>query len=236
MRGLVLTLLGVAAGLWLAVLFQASPQPLSGASTEGSEPTQLAIERLEGEQQALKTTLAELRQQLAERQQAVSAQTGQLEALERELERQRLLAGLVPVQGPGVQVTLDDSDVQVPAAADPNVYLIHEYDLRDTVNLLWLAGAEAVAINEERLVSTSSIYCVGSTVLVNATRLSPPYRVRAIGDPDALKQQLDNPSYLKSLKDKQRLYGLRFEVEPMLAVSLQGYSGGFLTQFAGPGE
>ena len=51
------------------------------------------------------------------------------------------------------------------------------------LNLLWLAGAEAVSLNGERVVATTSIYCVGSTILVNDTRLSPPYEFLAIGDP-----------------------------------------------------
>ena len=48
-------------------------------------------------------------------------------------------------------------------------FIIHEYELRDIVNLLWMAGSDAIAINDERLVSNSSIYCVGSTVMVGET-------------------------------------------------------------------
>jgi uncharacterized protein YlxW (UPF0749 family) len=205
-------------------------------SSSGSAKVWLSIGRLEAEQQELRATLAELRQEVAARQQAAAANTDRFQALKSELDRQRLLAGLTSVQGPGVLVTLDDSEVQVPRGADPNAYIIHEYDLRDIVNLLWMAGSEAVAINNERLVSNSSVYCLGSTVMVNNTRLSPPYSIRAIGNPRVQQDYIRNPSYLKQLKEKQRIYGLRFDVEGAAVLTLPAYSGGFLVQYAGPGD
>jgi uncharacterized protein YlxW (UPF0749 family) len=207
-----------------------------GATSPQASRISLSIQRLEAEQQDLKATLAELRQEFAGRQRAAAAQTDRLQVLEVELDRQQLLAGLTPVQGPGVVVTLDDSTMQLPAGVDPNAYIIHEYDLRDIVNLLWMAGSEAIAINAERLVSTSSIYCVGSTVMVNNTRLAPPYFIQAIGNPRVQQDYLRNPSHLNDLKEKQRLYGLLFEVKDVANLSLPPYSGGFLIQHARPGE
>jgi uncharacterized protein YlxW (UPF0749 family) len=133
-------------------------------------------------------------------------------------------------------VTLDDSGVRIPPGADPNAYIIHEYDLRDIVNLLWMAGSEGIAINEERLVGQSSVYCVGSTVMVNNRRLSPPYEIRAIGNPRVQQDYLRNPSFLQNLKEKEQLYGLRFDVQGASVLTLPAYTGGFLVQHARPGE
>jgi uncharacterized protein YlxW (UPF0749 family) len=190
---------------------------------------------LEVEQRELKATLAMLRQEVSERQQAVAADTDRLHSLQEELERQRILAGLTPVQGPGVQVILDDSRAQIPPGVDSNLYIVHEYDLRDVVNILWMAGSEAIAINGERLVSGSSVYCLGSTVIVNDTRLSPPYTIRAIGSPRIQQDYLRNPGYLTGLKEKQRLYGLRFQIEGATNLTLPAFSGGFSDQYASPG-
>jgi uncharacterized protein YlxW (UPF0749 family) len=235
-RSISVLLVGLTLGLLLSVSWQPLPQTSVGATSPQSIRILLSIQRLEAEQQELKATLAELRQELTERQRAAAAQTGRLQVLEVELHRQQLLAGLLPVQGPGVVVALDDSTVQIPAGADPNAYIIHEYDLRDIINLLWMAGSEAIAINDERLVSISSIYCVGSTVMVNNTRLSPPYLIQAIGNPRVQQDYLRNQSHLKDLKEKQRLYGLRFEVKDAANLTLPAYSGGFLIQHARPGE
>lgn len=227
---------GLVLGLLLVLAWRARAADGSVDSRPESGKVWLSVERLEAEQRELRATLAGLRQEVAARQQAAAANTDRLQTLKAELDRQQLMAGLTPVKGPGVLVTLDDSDVQIPRGADPNAYIIHEYDLRDIVNLLWMAGSEAVAINDERLVGNSSIYCLGSTVMVNSTRLSPPYYVRAIGNPKIQQDYLRNPSYLKQLKEKQRLYGLRFDVSGAASVALPAYSGGFLIQHARPGD
>lgn len=235
-RNLSLLVAGLTLGLLLslnwrqpALNYAAEPAPRTGRVWH-------SVERLEVEQRELKATLADLRQELAEQQQAAGANTDRLEALRAELERQQLLAGRVAVQGPGIVVIVDDSEAQIPPGADPNQYIVHEHDLRDIVNVLWMAGSEAIAINDERLVSHSSVYCVGSTVMVNDTRLSPPYLIRAIGNPRVQADYVRNPSYLKSLKEKQRLYGLRFDVKSETSVTLPAYGGGFLVQHARPGE
>ena len=235
-RLLSLLFVGLSLGLLLSVGWQTAAQRNAGAAGSPSGQFLLSVQRLEAEQQALKTTLAELRQELAHRQQAVASQSERLQVLEIELARQQLLASLTPVQGPGVIVTLDDSPAQVPPSVDANLYLIHEYDLRDVVNLLWIAGSEAIAINSERLTSFSSVYCVGSTVMVNDTRLAPPYLIQAIGNPRVQQDYLRNPSHLKELKEKQRLYGVRFEVREVANLTLPAYSGSFLIRHAKPGD
>ena len=229
-------LVGLNLGLLFGLAWRPQPETNTRATRQGASRVAASVQRLEAEQQELKTRLAELRLELAERQQAAAAQTDLLQALDDELDKQQLLVGLTSLQGPGVMITLDDSEVQIPQGADPNAYIIHEYDLRDIVNLLWMAGSEAIAINDERMVSHSSVYCAGSTVMVNNTRLSPPYVIRAIGNPRVLQDYLRNPSYLTNLKDKQRLYGLRFEVMGHTDLVLPSYSGGFLVQYAGLGE
>jgi uncharacterized protein YlxW (UPF0749 family) len=239
-RGMAGNLSLLVVGLALGLLLSVGWRPSGGNGVVETHLESRAvwpgIERLEAEQRQLKTTLAELRQELSRRQQAAAANTDRLQALKAELDREQLLAGLTPVQGPGVVVILDDSAVSVPPDADSNTYLIHEYDVRDIVNLLWMAGSEAIAINDERLVSTSSIFCVGNTVMVNDTRLSPPYLIRAVGNPRVQQDYLRNPSYLTDLKDKERRYGLRFHVQGLAELSLPAYSGGFLFQHARPGE
>jgi uncharacterized protein YlxW (UPF0749 family) len=232
-------LLGLNLGLFFGLSRSPQSEFVGGAPEQGSDRVWSSIQRLEAEQQKLKSKLSDLRLALTERQQSAAAQTGLLQELNAELDRQQLLVGLMPLEGPGIMVTLDDSEVQIPQGADPNAYIIHiihEYDLRDIVNLLWMAGSEAIAINDERLVNNSSVYCAGSTVMVNNTRLSPPYVIRAIGNPRVLQDYLRNPSYLINLREKQRMYGLRFEVMGHTNLTLPAYSGGFLVQYARLGE
>ena len=195
----------------------------------------LTIQRLEAEQEELKESIGRMREALDEYRRELADNTEMLKEINAELERQKMMAGLLAVEGAGVRVTLDDSSIQS-ATADSNECLIHEYDLRDVVNLLWLAGSEAIAVNGERIVATSSIYCVGSTVMVNDTRLSPPYLIQAVGNSITQEDVLRNPAYLEGIKQRAELYGVQFKVSRAGTLALPAYKGGFPTHYAQLGK
>ena len=235
-RTLALIVAGLLLGLSLAVRWQGQPPPANDASTARERAAQ-GISELEREQEQLKATLAELRGKLASVQRQASQTTALLAQISADLERERMAAGLVALRGPGVIVQLDDSAMAAnavgPAAQD---YIIHEYDLRDVVNLLWNGGAEAVAINDERLVNTTSIYCVGSTIMVNDTRLSPPYQIRAIGDRKQMGPLLENPAFLAGIRQKAKTYGIEFKISWADSVDIPAFSGTFRLRYANAGE
>lgn len=130
----------------------------------------------------LEIEVAVLRHRLAAATEEAGRGQRGLRALSVELENLRAFAGLTPIQGPGVLVELSDNPRPLRPGDDPNEGLLHYSDLVRIVTDLWGAGAEAVAINGERLMGTSAITCVGTTVLVNQRRLTPPFRLTAIGD------------------------------------------------------
>ena len=67
------------------------------------------------------------------------------------------------------------------------MYIIHDDDLLRVINELRAAGAEAIAINGERIVAMSEIRCAGPTLSVNNNRSAPPYEIKAIGNPNNLE-------------------------------------------------
>lgn len=201
---------------------------------DASDQVTQMVRQLELEQAELKRTVGLLREELDARQRAMGSSTKLFEGLSSELMAQKMRAGLVDVQGPGVEIILDDSHRL--SGGSTNDHLIHDYDLRDVVNLLWIAGAEAIAINDERIVNSSSLYCVGSTVLVNDTRLSPPYQIKAIGHPAGLMDHLENPGYLGELKVRQARMGVRLESFPVESVVVPAYRGSLPLQYAKPGS
>jgi uncharacterized protein YlxW (UPF0749 family) len=219
-------------GFLLTVQFRSAATHLP-AREQSRLATVASVERLEQEQRELKDQIAQLRAQIAAAQRASDAVTADT-LVSANIDQQRLLAGLIPVRGQGIIVTLDDSTRTVGAADDANNFIIHDYELRDVVSLMWLASAEAVSINEERLVNVSSIYCVGSTILVNDTRLSPPYEVRAVGDPAVLEQALQNPKNLAKLRARVKSYGIQFKVAPAKDVVTLAYSGKLNIRYARP--
>ena len=92
--------------------------------------------------------------------------------------------GSWPLEGPGLVLQLEDSQVPVPAGASAADYRVSARDLRSAIEELWLAGAEAVSVNGERIVPMTAIVDIGGSVLVNSAYLAPPYQVAAIGPAD----------------------------------------------------
>jgi uncharacterized protein YlxW (UPF0749 family) len=229
-------IIGIVMGFVVAVVWNGASTPSSGSSTSSRERTASTIARLEKEQEELKATIGQLRNQIDEYQRRAPANAQTLAEITAEINRQQMLAGLTALEGPGIRVTLDDSSAPSPVlGAGANAYIVHEYDLRDIVNLLWLAGSEAIAINDERVVVTTSIYCVGSTVMVNDTRLSPPYRIQALGDPTRQEEALSNTAYLKDLRERVKRYGLQFKFSRMGQLVIPAYSGRLSLRYASTG-
>lgn len=106
------------------------------------------------------------------------------EQLNDQLSEIKVFAGLTELEGPGVLVTLKDNPAAGPMPAEPDI--IHDYDLRKVINELLSAGAEAISVNGQRFVSTSSIRCAGPTILVDDVKVAPPFQIYAIGNPDVL--------------------------------------------------
>ena len=105
-------------------------------------------------------------------------------------ERLQLLAGTTAVEGAGIEVGLDDSAIPKKANENPNLYIIHDEDLLRVLNELRAAGAEAISLNDQRIVAMSEVRCAGPTVSVNNIRSAPPYVIKAIGAPKTLTSAL----------------------------------------------
>jgi len=128
-----------------------------------------------------------------------------------ELAETKMQAGYVAVSGPGLLITLADSEVL--REIDEDFYYIHDWYLRDIVNLLWTGGAEAITINNERLTTTSEIFCGGTTIFINSHLVSPPYVIGVIGDANNLTTSLKMGTIMPILEDMQKTYGIVFTVE-----------------------
>lgn len=139
--------------------------------------------------------------------------------LSEQLKRAEIMAGLVDVKGPGITVTLKDNDNSSLSSGET---LIHDEDLRRVVNELLAAGAEAVCINNSRIVSTTAIRCVGPTILVNDTKMAPPYTIKAIGKTDPLLAAVN----LKGgVIDNLRLWGFPISVSASSEMVIPRYNG-----------
>jgi uncharacterized protein YlxW (UPF0749 family) len=138
--------------------------------------------------QALGGQVTDLRKQLEDYEAAASRGLSVAESMSKEVETLRIALGLKAMQGPGVTVRLDDPQVQV--RGGPPVVVTYQ-DVVAVINELWAAGAEAIAINGQRIMATTGFGQVGGTVVVNLQRLSQPFAIDAIGDPATLQSALN---------------------------------------------
>lgn len=142
------------------------------------------VRTMESERNKMSNELKETRAHMVELEESAGKREQVSKQLQDQLVRSRIEAGLTGMKGPGVVVSMNDSPRTAPASEDNYFYIVHDVDLTALVNELWAAGAEAICVNEQRIVTRSSIRCVGPAVLVNGVRLTAPYVVKAIGSKD----------------------------------------------------
>lgn len=148
--------------------------------------------------------LAETNKKMEEYKEKISLNQESSELLEEELEQTNMLVGKTDVTGEGIIITLTDN----------NNYTFTSYDLIKLVNELRLAGAEAISINNKRVVNMTDIFNIDNNVLMNTEdRLISPYVVRAIGNQTYLASALELKStgYIDSYKNSDATIELRKE-------------------------
>ncbi len=198
--------------------------------TQRLEKDSLSYQRLEDLSDRLKQTEKE-RNQLLIDMQKLKDKAGE-QVFQRELAQLKMHANLTPLQGPGVIVTLDDSKLPGKPGENQNLYLIHDDDLLKVINELKAAGAEALSVNEQRLIATSEIRCAGPTVSVNNQRSSPPYVIKAIGDPKTLDAALKmRGGVVETLK----FWGIQVNINVVdSSLEVPAYKGTFRYEHAKP--
>lgn len=132
-----------------------------------------------------------------------------------------LAGGYIDVEGPGIEVIIDDATRDLEPWENPNDLLVHDIDLLMVVNELKEAGAEVISVNGQRILDTSSITCSGYTVRINSRFYGKPFRINAIGDGSRLSAALIGPGgYGAFLKE----WGLIFKVTISDNVKIAAYN------------
>lgn len=213
-----LIIVGLVLGLMLSMQFRVVKEITANTSMERMERLQTEVEQRTAERDKLRARLDELRDQLDE-----IATTARQDRLRGQLELARIYAGVLPAVGPGLEVTLNDSAVALKPGEDASVSILHDEDLLRVLNELRAAGAEALAINDERILSSSGIRCAGPTVVVNRNRrLTPPYVISAVGNPETLLAALEmRGGVLETLE----FYNIRASAKKMDTVVVPAYTG-----------
>jgi uncharacterized protein YlxW (UPF0749 family) len=183
------------------------------------------IDRIETQRDrvdALQSDIADLRETNAGLGERLTAIGEQAQGAETRLQRLQVRTGLTAVRGPGVRMTVDNAP-----DADPN-QLLRDEDLALLANGLWSAGAEAIAINGQRLTALSAIRTSGVPIEVNSVGIAPPYALLAIGDTRSMQADFTNSSSGLVFDALQDQFGFVLEMENSDALSLPAAPARFL--------
>lgn len=210
-------------GILLAFQFRTNRYIEQGVPADRAQELVVELRQLDQDIAKLKVEINDLETKL---EQADKGQSQATSAIKDELDKVRLSAGFVTVAGPGVEVTLDN-----PAEGKRNstLFIIRDEDLLRLVNELRAAGAEAMSINGERIISTSEIRLAGSFINVNLNRVVPPYHVLAVGNPEKLRSALEISG---GLAEYLRDLGIQVRVQTHGLVTVPGYAGEINIKYA----
>lgn len=160
-----------------------------------------------------------------------------LTAITARSDRLALDAGLDPMRGPGLVVTLNDAqrdaEGRFPRDASPDDLVVHQQDIQAVLNALWSAGAEGIQMQDQRIIATSAPRCVGNTLLLNGRTYSPPYVISAVGDAAAMEEALAAAPLVTLYKRYAARFGLGY-TEEVRDVELVGYQQPVRMSFASP--
>ncbi|MCC5909280.1 MAG: DUF881 domain-containing protein [Clostridiaceae bacterium] len=144
------------------------------------------------------------------------------------IENIQMLTGVIDVEGEGISITLTDNESD---EYHPN-NIIHDIDLINVVNLLIAAGAEVISVNDERLITTSTIEAQEMMIKINNNEYSSPFIIKAIGNPEILVAALENEQiYVDLLKEH-----VEVEIEKKDTVFIPRYQGSIDFKYAKPAD
>ena len=183
------------------------------------------------ENKELASTMGSQRNEL-ERLQKLKADDPQQAAT---LEKVALQAGARAVTGEAVRVVLDDAPPEVkPEGVDEDLLIVHQQDIQMVVNTFWAAGAEAMTVQGQRIITTTGIKCVGNSVVLHDIPYAPPYVIEAIGDPTALLAALDASPEVAIYQQYAEVYRLGWKQQRAGQVTMPAHAAPELTHARPP--
>jgi uncharacterized protein YlxW (UPF0749 family) len=223
----------LALGFLIAAQLRSEAPRVRYTSQERPPLVETALD-LQAKQDQLKARILELRAQIQDLEQKGQGNAAAVRQMNADLDAARLAAGLVSLQGTGVVFQLQDSTNATQPGENATDFFVSAADIRVLVEELWLAGAEGVAVNEERVTTGTAILDIGGSVLVNSAYLAPPYQVAAIGPSDLYAQLSQAQGFRDFVRARAEAFGIRISYAELSDVVLPAYAGTVNLRYARP--
>lgn len=159
--------------------------------------------------------------ELEEKREKAAENNTELEEAENKIKQANKINGLSEVTGAGVIVTLADGKNINASTLNPSDLIVHDLDVLSVINELKNAGAEAISINDQRIISTTAISCGGNIIDINGEKVGAPFVIKAIGLPEYLSALSRPGGYLEILKG----YGVEADLKKSNNITIPKYTG-----------
>lgn len=221
---------GVLVGLLVMAQFRTITPIGSSYPLDQLEAQEELVKSYMDDETHLKSRIVSLREKIDQtlEDNYLISQTTNLERLN-ELKKE---IGLTELKGEGFSIELDDSPfIDRDSLESDEPGLVYAADIRDIVNLLRANNIEGIAINDQRIIATSSITSVGNSVLINNSNLAPPFTISVIGDYDSFLIRMSDPGTLTDLQKRVNENGIQFSIKQLPHVILPIYNGQFRLKY-----
>lgn len=228
--GIMCTILGIVLALQFRIV-QAN-------YLEGRIPSKRVLElkielkNAQEEKQNLSQELDLYRNKLKEIEESASEDSAIIKRLNEELEKYKEFAGFTRVKGSGIEVVIDDPPKDMEFDNEGSI-IMYRYDyLLRIINYLNSAGAEAISINEQRIMANTEMQLAGNSLQINSVPTGPPIVIKAIGDPDTLKSALDWKYGI--VGEMREVYNLQVDVKKVNELEIERYNDVIKYKYAKP--
>ncbi len=195
-------------------------------SSQERQPLVNTVRDLQSQHEALTKQIESLRQQIASLQLGGAGNQTEIDALNKQLEAVQLAAGLTGLQGKGGYLLVADGAPPVGSDANPADFLVTGSDLRILTAALWRCGAEAMAVNDERIVTSTAILDIGGSIVVNSAYVSGPYQISVIAKGDIWTSCFSRADSIREwMTTRFGPHRLVLKYEPSDSVVLPAYAG-----------
>ncbi len=189
---------------------------------------------LQGRYESLYKELEEKEERLEEVRLNAAASNETDTQNEAEIKNNQTLLGLTEVSGQGIIIKLDENrEVNSEDVLNISGYLVHEQDLLYIINELFNSGADAISINDQRIVTTTAIQCDGNIIRINGKMVGVPIIIKAVGFPKRMEYALARPGgYLQKMAND----GVEVFTQPTENITVPKYDGVYSYEYLTRGD
>ncbi len=228
----IITAFSIIIGILVAIQMKLKVESIAPVTVKSIQDTKNEINKLNNEILELQEIIKKREQELEILENISKGDQNIVDILQNDLKFNMASSGRTSLEGPGIKITMFDNMDSEIVGFDINDDVIHDVDILNILNDLRIAGAEAISINDQRVVSTSEIKCGGPIIRINGRSIGTPFVIKAIGDPKLLMASVNAPgTYGDTLRS---VFSIGFEPEIQDKVVIPAYNGSFSFKYAKP--